>query len=298
MLAPPGTRPAWPPFLPPPETFSPGVIATVERVWADPTIHRRVEGAPAAVPLGVYVAFVDAPEVTAAAARRLGLARYEVRMLDEDWYEADDRDGARGVYRVLVRDGTRRVILSQGTHTGALLGTIGGSALTLLELTDHGGKTTQRLDAFVLIESRPAAALARILILVFGWIADRKLGEGFRVTAGVAEWAAAHRGEFCEWLAREPLPRAGRDRLLEALPACARPADRRGARVVKAPSSPYAGGGEPCRARKIRAAGSSASMTASIASGTASTARAPRSRRCSAWRSAAATVPSASPTAP
>lgn len=211
---------AWPSFLPPPGTLSPGVVSAVERVLAEPTLNRRVEVAPARVPLATYIAFVDSPDATAAAARHLGVARYEVHMLDdEDWYEADDHDGARGVYRVLVRTATRRVMLSWGTHTGSILGTIGGSALTVLDLEARGEGTGQRLQAYVLIENRVAAALARILIPIFGYVADRKLDEGLRVTARVAQWAVERPAEFCAWLEREPLPPGPHQRLRAAL-AC------------------------------------------------------------------------------
>src|SRR5262245_31150794 len=110
--------PTWPPFLPEPASFSPGIVASVERVWAEATFHRTVIGAPVDVPFRTYVAFVDAPDVTAAAARHLKLAGYEVHMLDDEWYQADDHAGAQGMYRVLAREHARRVILSWGTHSG------------------------------------------------------------------------------------------------------------------------------------------------------------------------------------
>lgn len=69
--------------------------------------------------------------LAAAAARHLGLAQYEVRRIDAQVYEADDHRGARGGYRVLVRQPGRHVILSWGRHTGGLLGTIRGQALTV-----------------------------------------------------------------------------------------------------------------------------------------------------------------------
>ena len=75
--------------------------------------------------------------------------------------------------------------------------------------------------AYVYIDNPLAASLARRLVPTFGFIADRKLGEGMRVTADVAEWAIDPSGGFCDWLAREPLPSARRTRLLTALPSCA-----------------------------------------------------------------------------
>lgn len=192
--------PAWPPFLPPRDTFSPAVVATVEKVWQDPTLTRTVDADPVETPLDVYRVFFDMPDVTTAAARHLGLARYEVRRVSQDTYEADDRAGARGRYRVLVQAPGRRVLLSTGRHESGLLGTVRGDALTMVTLEAREGATAPRLVAYVRIEHAVAAALARALVPVFGYLADRKLREGFRVTAKVSEWAWRSPGEFCGWL--------------------------------------------------------------------------------------------------
>jgi hypothetical protein len=210
----------WPPFLPPRETLSPDVAASIERVWTDPTLTRTVEGPLAHVPFDIHMWFVDSPEVTAAAARHLGLVQYEVRMIDEQMYEADDHRGARGRYRILVREPGQRVILSWGRHTRTPLGTIGGQALTVLTFQRAGRVTTQQLTAYVLIENPVAAFLARALIPIFGGLADRRLAELLQVTAQVAEWAARTPAEFCDWLATEPVSRADLSRLAEPGEAC------------------------------------------------------------------------------
>ena len=106
--------------------FPEDVAASVEQLWLAPTLTRTVEGDPARVPFELYLVFVDEPAVTAAAARHLGLARYEVEAIDGGWYRATDNDGASGVWRVLAREPTRRVVLSRGEHSGRLLGHIGG----------------------------------------------------------------------------------------------------------------------------------------------------------------------------
>lgn len=211
---------AWPPFLGSRAAYPADVVADVERVWVSPTLTRTVRGELARVPFELYAALVDAPEVTAAAARFLGLARYEVEALADGWYRATDHDGARGVYRVLVRESTRRVMLSRGEHAGALLGRIHGSALTVLEFTPTAGGVQPELTALVRIDNPVAAALARVLVAIFGYVADRKLSEGFVVTARVAEWAMEQPREFCEWLAQEPLPVRARERVAAALGRC------------------------------------------------------------------------------
>jgi hypothetical protein len=211
----------WPPFLGPRLAYPPDVVAAVERIWIEPTLTRTVGGRPAHVPFELYNAFVDAPDVTAAAARFRKLARYEVDALDDDWYRATDNDGSHGMYRVIVREPVRRVVLSWGEHSGRILGTISGSALTVVELRPNGNGIEQVVTARVRIDQPVAAALARLLITVFGRLADRKLAEGFAVTARVAEWAFEQPREFCEWITHEPLPAARRERMLAVVPGCA-----------------------------------------------------------------------------
>jgi|SRR5262245_5957102 len=225
----------WPPVLASRESYPPDVSATVERVWSDPTLSRTVKGRVAHVPLDVYVAFLDAPDVTAAAARFRGLASYDIQAVDDSRYLASDGAGARGSAEVLQRQPRRVVVLSRGEHTGPFLGTISGSALTIIDLEPQQRGVNPTLVAYVYIDNALAASLARTLVPTFGFIADRKLGEGMRVTAEVAEWAVDPSGGFCEWLTREPLPPARRARILAVLPSCARRAGSPALRSVQSP---------------------------------------------------------------
>jgi hypothetical protein len=213
------TRP-WPPFLPPAERFGPGVVAAVEHVWRAPTLTRTATAATVNVPRATYLAFVDAPDLTAALARHLKLAEYEVEVIGPDWYRADDHRGASGVYRVLVRDETTRVIVSWGSHRGEVLGTIRGEALSVMTFETREEGTAPKLTAYVLIENLIAAQIARVLAPVFGVLMDRKLTEGFRVTAKVAEWVLEDHARFCEWLATSPLPADRRAELPSGIPSC------------------------------------------------------------------------------
>ena len=215
---------AWPPFLPPPQSFSADVATTVERTWSGVTFSRTVAGRPARAPFALYAALIDAPDVTAAAARFRGLASDEVRALGEDWYEANDGDGSRGEYRVLVKEPRRRVVLSWGEHSGALIGAIRGSALTILSFEPRGEEIEQALTAHVRIDNALAAALARVLVVVFGRLADRRLRAGFESAARVAEWVGERPAEFCEWLSRAPVPPERRSAVLSALPVCGKSA--------------------------------------------------------------------------
>lgn len=189
----------WPPFLHASDGYPVQIASAVRRLWTDATFTRTVGAEPAPVPLAFYLRFVDAPDVAAGAARHRGLTAYHITTLGDDWYEANG-GGAQGVYRVLVRDGGRRVVLSWGTHRGSILGTIGGSALTRLEFVDDDGRTAQRLVVNVLIDNGVAAGITRTVLPLFGWFVDRKLAEAFRTTATAAAWAHAKPDEFCAWL--------------------------------------------------------------------------------------------------
>jgi hypothetical protein len=213
----------WPSLLPPRTTLPPAIAAGVERVWSRPTITRHIEGERAHAPVALYAALIDAPEVATAAARHLRLAPYDVQRLDADRYHVDDGTGAQGEYHVLVRERSRRVMFSRGRHTSRLLGTITGMALTEIQFEARDGYVGQRLTAWVLIENRFVALLARVLVPLFGQVADRKLQEGFRVTARVAEWAATSPVEFCEWLGRQPFPAQARQPVRLAVRGCRSP---------------------------------------------------------------------------
>ena len=159
--------------------------------------------------------------MTASAARFRKIYSYEVRVLDDDRYWGDDGDGGRGLAQVLRREPRRRIFLSKGEHTGPVLGTISGSVLTILDLELQDGRVNPPLTAYVSIDNRTAATLARLLVPMLGFIADRKLGEGLRVTSAVTEWAMDRSGGFCNWFAHEKFPQRQRDRILAALPTCA-----------------------------------------------------------------------------
>ena len=200
VASPGSAAPDWPPFLRASDEYPADIATAVRRLWADATFTRTLSAEPVAVPLAFYLRFVDTPDVTAAAARHLGLTTYDVRVLGGDWYEADDGNRTHGVYHVLVRDGARRVVVSWGTHSGSLLGTIGGSALSRLEFAEDGGQATQRLVVNAIIDNGLVAGMTRPVLLLFGWLVDRKLGEAFRTAATVAEWAHARPDAFCAWL--------------------------------------------------------------------------------------------------
>jgi len=215
----------FPPFLPEPERFPAEIRNEITAVWSRYTLTRAVSGHPARVPLDLFRLFVDLPEVTAAASRHLGLAQYRVRQLGPDFYEAEDGEGARGTYQVLVREPHRRVMLTWGSHTSRILGRITGASLTILDFvpeigTDGGPQISQRVETFVRIDNRLTALIARILLPLFSGYADRKIAQTFDVTARVSAWAHGDPTAFCLWLANQPDGVRHRAEFAPVLPLC------------------------------------------------------------------------------
>ncbi|MBI3031431.1 MAG: hypothetical protein HYY64_18175 [Candidatus Rokubacteria bacterium] len=196
----------FPSFLPGADQFPPDVRSEIISVWTDYTLTRVVAGRPARAPLEIYRLFVDHPDVTAAASRHLGLAKYRVEPVGPDRFAADDGEGAKGTYRVLVHDDRRRIMLTRGSHEGRILGRIGGASLTILSFELRAGsegapEVAQQVESFVRIDNPVAAFFARLLLPLFSGYADRKIAETFDVTARVSEWAAREPTAFCAWLA-------------------------------------------------------------------------------------------------
>ena len=148
--------------------------------------------------------------MTAVAARYRNFSRDDVRRVGDDVYEAEDHNGSQDFYRVLAREQNRRVIFSWAEHSSQLLGKIRGDALTVLTLELEGGRIHSVLTAYVRIDNRFIATVARAPLVPFGGIADRKLSETVVTAARVAEWAATEPKEFCDRLSRSGLPRARR----------------------------------------------------------------------------------------
>jgi len=215
----------FPPFLPEPERFPPEIRSEIASVWRHHTLTRAVSGRPAHAPLELFRLFVDRPEVTAAASRHLALAKFRVRQLGSDLYEAEDGEGAEGTYRVLVRDTYRRVILTWGRHSSRILGRITGASLTLLTFMPETGadgapRIAQRVETFVRIDNVLVAFFARILLPLYSGYADRKITQTFNVTAPVSEWAHEDPKTFCQWLGGQPEEARHRAEFTPLIPAC------------------------------------------------------------------------------
>ena len=194
----------WPPFLP--RTGSARTDSAVEKIWKDTTFERNLGAAPLDIPVALYVALIDAPEVVAAAAKHLGVASDVVTLLPDGSYELTSPDGSRATIQVLPTKPLERVTLSHGQLVFHGL-KINGSILGLLQLSTVGGDVHQRLTAYVHIDNPVLAWLTRTFLPLLSSKVGEVLSRGFRTTGAVATWAGKHREAFCPWQAASGFPR-------------------------------------------------------------------------------------------
>jgi hypothetical protein len=187
----------WPPFLP--DRAGVRDAATVERVWAQPTFARHLDAPPLDVPIALYSTIIDAPDVLAAGARKLGLTDESARENGDGSFTLVSPRGSRATYRVLVAEAERRATLSTGTKIVAGVG-VDAIVLGELRMSSGAGPLRQHLDVYVRVENPILSGVARALQFVLPGIADNELLRGFGLAAAVAHWAIDDRSGFCSWL--------------------------------------------------------------------------------------------------
>ena len=192
----------WPPFLPARNSVADAPL--VEHVWAHVTFQRTLSARPVDVPLPLYAALIDAPDVLAAAATRLGIASEIAERRTDGTYEFRGPKGSRAVYRVLVSEPDRRVVLSHGYMV--VWGVqVAGAVLGILAIEEREAGVVQQLTVYARVNNTVWALLTRVLFALLPSLADEQLSRGFRIAGAVATWAWRDRDEFCAWFNRSRL---------------------------------------------------------------------------------------------
>jgi hypothetical protein len=186
----------WPPFLP--HSGDKRSDDAVEQMWKKRTFERKLSPAPVGVPMDLYVALINAPEVVAAAANHLRMTAATLDLVADRTYEWRSPDGSRAMLRVLLSEPSQQVTLSQGQLAVHGL-TIRGSVLGNLKLSSGKGGVHQELTTYVRIDNAILAWLTKALLPLMPKTIDAELSKGFEITGAVAGWAWQDREEFCRW---------------------------------------------------------------------------------------------------
>ena len=189
----------WPAFLPVRQHFRQETSQLIEQTWGKRTFERLLRPDWLAVPLEIYAAVIDSPEVMAAAARHLGKANETMDRMGDGRYLITRPDGSQAKYEIIFADESRRVTLAevQGVVYGVR---VEGSVLGVLELSRAPHGIEQKLKVYVRIHNRFLAVASKLVLFLLPSIADAELSRGFTIAAAVAEWVATDPAGFCGWL--------------------------------------------------------------------------------------------------
>ncbi len=157
----------------------------------------------------MFLYFLEHPDFSAAAARALRVANYQVRPQGDGTYWGDDTRGAKGVIEVVYADPQKRVVHAQGTYDTPWLPTIYGRIVLVLDFehrTGANGHSYARSDimGYLRVDNRFLHALARLVGPIVVGAVDRKVARTARIAAKVSERAYDDPAGFLEALRKLP----------------------------------------------------------------------------------------------
>lgn len=198
---------AWPSFLPAPAQVPDADL--VREVWGHVTFERTVEAPPLNAAMSVYESIIDAPDILAAAANRLGLTDETADPAPDGGFVLRSPDGSVAWYRVLLHEEQRRVIVSRGTLMVSGL-PVRATVLGELKISRSDEVIRQSLTVFVRITNPLLSWITHLVVSILPAVADEELSRGFWLTRGVVTWAASDPGGFCAWLSSKPATPRGK----------------------------------------------------------------------------------------
>ncbi len=157
----------------------------------------------------VFLYLVDHPDLAAAAARALGVAKYRIERRSDGTYWGDDARGAKGIIEVVYADSHKRVVHAQGTYDTKWLPTIHARIVLILEFEHRNGadgqsRVTNDLKGYLRMDNAFLDALARLVGPIVGSTVDRKVARTFAIAGKVSERAYDDPAGFLQALRNAP----------------------------------------------------------------------------------------------
>ena len=200
-------RPAWGQAIPL-EALPPEVQRLVNDVAGHAVFSHQVRKITYRSRKEVFRFLTEHPEFAATVARILRVGDYQVtRIADSYW--GDDSRGAKGLFRVLHVDETRRLYYFEGSYSGRLLPTIHGRVLIVEETQHHLSQdgtsyAETKLTGYLRLDSAVTEFLARITRPIAEAAVERKVRRFFRTVSRMSQYAHDDPEGFYEILAQHP----------------------------------------------------------------------------------------------
>ena len=205
---------AWAVSAPPlPAGIPPAERARLDRVAEAASVATRVQTEPFLTRRAIFEYLLDHPDFAAHVTRTLRLGRYRISRTADGMY-LDDGWGGTGHFWVVHAVAGTRVTYCRGAYRQAMLPTINGEAVVMIEydVTPVGGGrdlVTATVSGFVKLDSRILAALTKIASPAAQWKADLEARRLMRTFARVSRVIDDNPSDVYERLQQRPdIPRA------------------------------------------------------------------------------------------
>ncbi len=171
--------------------------------------RRSVQGLSFRSHESVFRYLVEHPDLAAAAARALGVAKYRIEGRPDGTYWGDDARGAKGIIEVVYADLHKRVLHAQGTYDTKWLPTIRARIVLILEFEHRNGADGQSrvindLTGYLRVDNAFLGTLARLVGPIVGDAVDRKVARTFGIAGKVSERAYDDPAGFLQALRNAP----------------------------------------------------------------------------------------------
>lgn len=188
--------------------LSPDAYTRVRDVVRDATLSHQMRGITFRSRKAVFEYLLDHPDFAADLTRALRQGKYRVRRVG-DAYETDDGHGARGLLTPVFADGGRRLFHLAGRFESAMLPTLKGQLVVLLDAEHVDGPDgvtycEMRFAGHLRLESAAADLVVSVMQRLGSVELDRKVGRFFRHVAVVSRRAYDDPEGLADELARWP----------------------------------------------------------------------------------------------
>lgn len=176
----------------------PPVEQQVREIREHPLLVHTVSGVRVKSGLPLYEFLLAHPDITAALARALGAATYQVSPDGENGYHGRDGKGAQGHFMLVEQGEGRRVFFARGSYKKPLLPTIRGRIVLVLEYRTNGAEEAgieNRVQGFVQIDTPIVGTLAKIARPLVKRSLDKKVHHLFQKVDHLLDAALADPSE-------------------------------------------------------------------------------------------------------
>lgn len=156
-------------------------VEKVAKIVKKRTLYRYIKPSRFKSNKAAYEYLLDRLSLAAEVTRLMGAGDYIITYKGGGAFHGEDSRGLKGDFELLYADGQKRVYYGEGECRCALIGTVRGRALMVLqykEVSENGLRVMEnKLNAYLKVDNKFFAAMLKTFAPILGALADRKLSK-------------------------------------------------------------------------------------------------------------------------